>query len=137
MISCQEKPAIIEKSTQDKCVLFVDDNHTLLRMIQQALTRLGYDVVTCASGAETLARFREVPQDFDLAILDCVMQDMTIETLVQELRTIRHDVPVVLSTGFDSEAISSTMRTLHCQALLPKPYTLRELARVIQYVIPG
>ena len=135
-MSCQEKPAVVEKSTQEKRVLFVDDNHTLIRMMQQALTRLGYGVVTCSSGCEALARFREEPQDFDLAILDYFMQDISIETLVQGLRTIRHDFPIVLSTGFDPEVICSTMRTLHCQALLPKPYSLRELARVIQYVIP-
>ncbi len=136
MTSLEVKPAIVEKLIQQKCVLFVDDNHTLIRMMQQALTRLGYGVVTCTSGFEALARFREEQQDFDLAIIDYFMQDMAIETLVQGLRTIRHDVPIVLSTGFDPEVLASTMRTLHCQALLPKPYTLRELARVIQYVIP-
>ena len=136
-MTCQEKPAMVEKPTQQQRVLFVDDNHTLIRMMQQALTRLGYDVVTCASGGDALARLRQAPQHFDLAIVDCVMGDMAIETLVQEFRAVRPDLPLVLSTGFSRETISLSMQTLPYQALLLKPYTLRELARVIQYVIPG
>jgi two-component system cell cycle sensor histidine kinase/response regulator CckA len=109
----------------------------IISMMRQALTRLGYAVVTCASGSEALTRLRETPQDFDLAIVDYVMQDMTIEMLVQGLRLIRHDLPIVLSTGIATETISTTLQTLQCQAFLPKPYSLRELAQVIQEVIPG
>lgn len=116
-------------------VLFVDDEEVLVRLGQEILLGLGYDVVVCTSSVEALDVFRMAPQRFDLVITDQTMPHMTGEELTLELRRLRLDIPIILCTGFSHIIHAERARELGIDAFLMKPLAIQELARVIQQVL--
>ena len=81
-------------------ILFVDDEKMLVDIGQQALQRLGYDVVSRTSPIEALELFKAKPDFFDLVITDKTMPGMTGDALAKELMNIRPNLPVIICTGY-------------------------------------
>ena len=55
-------------------ILLTDDEDTFRNIMAKELTRMGYNVVSCASGSETINTLHE--RDFDVVILDMNMPVM-------------------------------------------------------------
>jgi CheY-like chemotaxis protein len=113
-------------------VLFVDDEPSLTTVTRRMLERLGYRVVAHVSSTEALAAFRADPSAFDVVISDLTMPDMTGAQLALEMRRVRADVPVILSTGYLDRLDADAARALHARELLIKPYTTEDLATAVR-----
>ena len=116
-------------------ILFVDDEGQIVHVVQTMLTTLGYDVQAVNSSYEALERFRRAPDDFDLVITDQTMPDMTGERLIHELRQVRSDIPLILSSGFSHVMDSARAQALGIDAFLHKPFSLLQLGHTIQQVL--
>jgi len=113
-------------------VLFVDDEPSLTDVTRRMLERLGYNVVAHESSTEALAAFRADPSAFDVVISDLTMPGMTGAQLALEMRRVRANVPVILSTGYLDRLDPDTARALHARELLIKPYTTEDLATAVR-----
>jgi CheY-like chemotaxis protein len=98
------------------------------------LEPLGYEVVTHTRSLEALAAFQAAPDEFDLVIADQTMPVMTGELLVQELRRLRPDIPIILCTGFSYRMTPEKAQALGIDALVMKPAMMQELGVVMQRV---
>jgi PAS domain S-box-containing protein len=116
-------------------ILFVDDEEMLARLGQGLLAHLGYDVVACTSSLDALATFRASPQRFDAVITDQTMPVMTGATLVEELRHIRPDIPIILCTGFSHLMNAEKALALGVDAFVMKPGVTHELVVTLQRVL--
>ncbi|UCC68932.1 MAG: response regulator [Armatimonadota bacterium] len=81
-----------------KRVLVVDDHQPTVKLIEDALTRAGFSVLTAGNGLECLRKAEAEPPD--LVILDVIMPRMNG---IQALRKLRErpqtrDVPVIILT---------------------------------------
>lgn len=120
-------------------VLVVDDERAIRDSLRRVLMRLGFEVLAFESGHDALRFFRSDPTSVVLVVLDLLMPGMDGVEVLRELRKVRHDVQVVISSGF---AGPLTLRDLHGGEpvrFLPKPYGLDELQSVLHEVIgwPG
>ena len=102
-------------------ILFVDDEIPIVRMGQKILGRLGYTVVGATEGAEALDAFRSEPGAFDLLVTDQTMPGMTGDNLIAEVRRIRHDIPVILCTGYSNKVDEARAREMGVDVFLNKP----------------
>ena len=68
---------------------------------------------------------------FDVVFSDVVMPGMSGIELAQEIRRRHHDLPVVLTSGY-SHVLSQNGS--YGFELLQKPYSIEQLARVLQKV---
>jgi signal transduction histidine kinase/CheY-like chemotaxis protein len=116
-------------------ILFVDDEASLARLGQEALSLMGYEVVSVLDSGEALNLFRAMPQQFDLVVSDQTMPVMTGTQLAQELRQIREDIPIVLCTGFSHMVDADRARLLGINAFCMKPLDMRELAHQIDHIL--
>ncbi len=116
-------------------ILFVDDEAVLVRLGQAMLEHLGYDVTAFTSSFEALQAFRARPQQFDAVITDQTMPILTGATLVEELRRIRPDIPIILCTGFSHMMNAEKAQALGVDAFVMKPGVTEELAVTIQNVL--
>jgi diguanylate cyclase (GGDEF)-like protein len=82
-------------------ILLVDDNLDYLETSRRLLDREGHNVLTAASGLETLTILKD--QKVDLVLLDYYMPGMTGEQTLIELRAFNPVVQVILQTGYASE----------------------------------
>jgi PAS domain S-box-containing protein len=113
-------------------VLFVDDEPALAAVTSRILERLGYSVLALRSATEALSVFRANPSAFDLVISDLTMPGLTGAQLTVEMRRLRANVPVILSTGYLDRLDGATASSLQVRELLMKPYTTEMLATAVQ-----
>jgi len=118
-------------------ILFVDDERDLIEMGKRILEGMGYKVVTKTSSLEALDLFRENPDKFDLVITDLTMPFMSGDELAEELVRIRHDIPVILYTGYGDKISDGKIMKKCIQAYLKKPLLKSELAETIRRVLNG
>lgn len=116
-------------------ILFVDDEAVLVRLGRAMLEHLGYDVAAYTSSFEALRAFRHNPQRFDVVITDQTMPILTGATLVEELRRLRPDIPIILCTGFSHMMNAEKARALGVDAFVMKPGVTEELALTLQRVL--
>src|SRR5438128_11895973 len=81
-------------------ILVVDDDEGLLRLLTMRLSAMGFDVTTSMTGEEALAvAKREV---FDLALTDLRLPDRDGLSVLEGLKLIHPDLPVLLLTAHGS-----------------------------------
>ena len=112
-------------------VLFVDDEVPLAHMGRKMLERLGYVVTAVTSPAEALAIFSANPQSFDLVFTDLTMPGRSGTDLAADMIARRHDLRIVLVTGYTT-LTSERVRRLGIRELALKPLTLHRLATIAQ-----
>lgn len=108
-------------------VLVIEDDATLRRVIQLALTREGYDVVIAANGRQALTRISE--RRPDLILLDLHLPVMDGGEALAELRAQGLAIPVVLMTS--RFAIRDAADQHQPDGVLGKPFDLDELRDVV------
>ena len=113
-------------------ILFVDDEEMLVVMGRSMLERFGYKVTAATGSREALAVFREGPDQFDLVITDQTMPDMTGMELAGHFLKIRHDIPIILCTGYSNLVSEEKIRAAGIRALALKPLTKMELVDLIR-----
>jgi PAS domain S-box-containing protein len=118
-------------------VLVVDDEPVIVRMLQQALERLGYRITGFSVSREALAAFKKNPRQFDLVLADMSMPGMNGEQLAQEMVRIRPDIPVIICTGFSERLNRDIAADLGIKGLLLKPVILSDLADMVRRVLDG
>ena len=133
MIFCKTKSEILP--LKSKCILFVDDEYSLVFTSQKMLTRFGYKVIAKTSSIEALNIFHIQPDLFDLVITDQTMPDMTGIDLAKELMIIRPDIPIIICTGYNEDITRENVRKFGIQEVIIKPYDKYTLHQTIQNVL--
>jgi len=117
-------------------ILLVDDDIGVRVFAAEALTELGYRVLTAASGHDGLAAMDAHPQ-IDLLLTDVEMAQLSGWELADIARQLRPGLKVLLMTGFTREATEHFDERIPGAGLLRKPFTLEELAHHVHDVLSG
>jgi DNA-binding NtrC family response regulator len=108
-------------ATVRRSILAVDDDPTILDLLEDVLEEAGYDV----EKADSVSRAVELAQgrEFDVVLTDLRMPGQTGLELLDEFRAVRPDTPVVVMTAFAS--IDSAIAALRAGAFdfIAKPFT--------------
>jgi PAS domain S-box-containing protein len=113
-------------------VLFVDDEPMLARVGEMFLTDLGYRVTALQGAEEALAAFQAAPDDYDLVVTDLTMPNASGLELADEIRFVRPDTPVILTTGFRGSLTDEVVREHGIREVLVKPYSGAHLAAALR-----
>ena len=109
-------------------ILFVDDEAEVAELAGEMLEALGYRVVKRTSGLEALECFAGAPDQFDLVITDLTMPKITGLTLAEKIREIRHDIPLIVCSGYNSSITPETLKEQDVDEFLMKPLLIDRLA---------
>lgn len=110
-------------------VLVVEDNRPERRMMARILARQGYGVVEAADADEALQS--GALHEVDLLLSDVWMPGRDGLELARALRSLRPDLPILLTSGYVSEELMSALREDHTLAFLPKPFLPEQLTRLV------
>lgn len=119
----------------EKYILLVDDNTVDLHSIHQLLVNLGYDVTSTTDSQEALSMFRNEPDKFDMIITDQFMPRMKGHELVNSVRAIRKDIPVIVCSGSEGALQEMQEQMRDFQEFLLKPFSRSELADTIHRIL--
>jgi PAS domain S-box-containing protein len=85
-------------------ILVVEDETAVLTVIEEALTKAGFDVQTARSGDEAISLWPDA-DGFDVLLTDIVMPGNLQGThLAKKMREMRPDLQVVFMSGYATEA---------------------------------
>ncbi|RLA13690.1 MAG: hypothetical protein DRQ60_00290 [Gammaproteobacteria bacterium] len=116
-------------------LLLVDDEPSVLALLQELFSAQGYQVTGCASGSEALQQLSEKVTDFDLVITDYSMPGMTGVDLATELYRRAPQLPVVLCTGYMLNIDPVTLFPGNIREQLQKPVPTKKLFSVVQRLL--
>ncbi len=109
-------------------LLVVEDDESIRETVGEALRLEGFDVNTCADGAEALGLLMEEPrQPVDLLVLDLMLPGLGGLDLCRELRRFNNNTPILVISARDSETDRVLGLEVGADDYLVKPFGLREL----------
>ena len=130
--SLKKVPPVAMPLKDTGLVLVVDDEPEVRNMAESMLKRkVGYEVLTAGDGYEAMEIFRARKDDISLVLLDLSMPGMNGWETLSALRGLRHDIPVVLASGYDEAQVMQSDHADRPQAFIHKPYLMKELQAAI------
>jgi PAS domain S-box-containing protein len=117
------------------CVLFADDELPVRSVGRRILERLGFEVILAQNGRAAVDEFARQPDIISLVILDLTMPEMTGEEALREIRKMRPDIPIVLTSGYGEEEVLERLAYTSIDAFLKKPFRMEDFTNLIQSVL--
>ena len=115
-------------------VLLVDDEEAVRGVGKRMLEKIGFEVLTAEDGRQALALFEQHRNTISCVLLDLTMPHMDGEQTFRELRRIREDVPVILSSGYNQQEITNRFVGRGLAGFVQKPYQMATLAQALREV---
>jgi excisionase family DNA binding protein len=109
-------------------VLVVDDEATIRDLLSKTLALAEYDVDLAPDGRTALERLRMIP--YDLLITDLKMPGVDGLAVIREARRLKADIPVIIITGFSTEASAIEAVNLGVSGYLTKPFRVPRVLAV-------
>ncbi len=106
-------------------VLVVDDESSIRALLAKTLALAEYDVDTAPDGRAALERLRL--GHYGLLIADLKMPGMDGLTLIREAKRLKSDIPVIIITGFSTEASAIEALNLGVAGYLTKPFRVPQV----------
>jgi CheY-like chemotaxis protein len=103
-------------------VLVVDDESLVLTMAETILSDFGYKVLTAGNGQKALTVLSQPGHPVDLVVTDLVMPGMGGRELMERIRQLYPDLPVMPTSGY---VLPEDKK--HSVGYLQKPFTTTEL----------
>lgn len=104
-----------------KKILVVDDEKNARLLLGEALTGAGYDVLVAVDGEHALEKVQESHPD--LVLMDMKLPGMDGIEVLRRLRSIAHEVPVVMITAHASVETAIEAMKLGAVDYVRKPFT--------------
>lgn len=109
-------------------ILVVDDEAGIRELLSKTLALAEYDVDLAAGGQEALERLRRAP--CDLLITDLKMPGVDGLTLIREARRFMPQLPIIIITGYSTEASAIEAINLGVNGYLTKPFRVPKVLSV-------
>jgi PAS domain S-box-containing protein len=116
-------------------VLLADDESMVREVCKVMLQSIGFTVVTAVDGEDAVRIFCARPESVDLVILDASMPNKGGIEAFMDLRKIRPDVKVILSSGYTEIGIAEQVADKGLNGFIQKPFTLDGLRRIATEVL--
>jgi two-component system cell cycle sensor histidine kinase/response regulator CckA len=116
-------------------ILVVDDDPGVRRVACSALERNGWNVDVACDGVGALEAFEKAGGAYDLLLLDATMPDVSGLTLLERMRRIRRDVPVLVTSGYSESDVRQRFATSDVSGFVGKPFTPQLLASRVEALL--
>src|SRR5688572_4061010 len=110
-------------------IVVADDDAAIRTVLNQALSRAGYEV-RLTSNAATLWRWVS-RGDGDLVITDVVMPDENAFDLLPRIKRVRPDLPIIVMSAQNTFMTAIRASERGAYEYLPKPFDLKELVAIV------
>ena len=113
-------------------ILIVDDDQAMRLALSESLESCGYDISTAENGSEALNLFKK--GKFDLVVTDMKMPGMTGIEVLQSVKILSPDIPVILITAYGTVNTAVEAMKEGAAEFIMKPFSLDDLEGVVRNV---
>ncbi len=121
-------PSAPTAPTERPRILVVDDEASIRDLLSKTLALADYDVDVAPDGRSAVERLRMLA--YDLLITDLKMPGMDGLGVIREARRLKADLPVIIITGFSTEASAIEAANLGVAGYLTKPFRVPRVLAV-------
>jgi len=123
-----------DQNKKSKTALVADDDDSILSILDNALSILGYDTVLAKSGDEALEKFKRTK--IDIIITDFMMPGLTGKELIAAAKEIKPDIPTIVITGYPLAFPPGIAKTEGIDAYMVKPFRINQLQELLSRLLP-
>lgn len=114
-------------------IIVIEDQEDLAALYESRLSKEGYSVLKAYTGEEGVALFQD--EGADAIMLDMTLPEMNGLQVLQEIRALNTNVPVVVVTGETSEETRRQCVRLGVHDYLPKPVNYDQLSAALRHAL--
>jgi len=111
-------------------VLIVDDDAEVASTLQEAVVQLGYSAQVAGDGPEALRLFPEFRPD--IVLLDLTMPEMPGQVVLERLRQLDSQLPVIMVTANADLELAKLTLALGALDYIMKPLDFEHLATLLE-----
>jgi len=115
-------------------VMYVDDEPALVTLAGRVLDRMGHRVTLFTDPREALRAFTEAPRGFDIVVTDQAMPHISGLDLAKQLRAVRGDIPIILTSGYLRPADRELAAECGIAEIILKPDTVEDLGNALDRI---
>ena len=118
---------------QPHTILLIDDEEDILAVLREYFEEKGYRVLTASTGEEGIEIARREP--LDMALVDLRLPGANGTQVVEEIRRMDADLPVVIITAYPS--FESAVKAIRARVYdyVVKPFQMSYLGMVVEKAI--
>lgn len=120
---------------QEKLILLVEDNPSVLQVVEAMLKGLGHQVLTAPNGRRAFEIYEQHQANIALVITDLTMPEMGGLALAEALHGKNRAVKILGMTGYPLKIKSEDLLAQGIVGWLQKPLTLEQLTRQLERVL--
>jgi signal transduction histidine kinase/ActR/RegA family two-component response regulator len=132
-------PTNVPMQTGTERLLVMDDDEALRELSKAVLSTLGYDVQTAGDGAEAVDLYEKTKaagKGFDAVLLDLTVTGgiggLEAAAMLKELDP---SARLIVSSGYSDAPVMSSFAEYGFDAVILKPWTVREMSEVLRKVL--
>jgi DNA-binding response OmpR family regulator len=115
--------------TRPRRILIVDDDTSIVGLLQQYFESTGYQVEFALHGGDALTLIQHDPPD--VVLLDIAMPGLDGVQVLQRILALGAAPPVIIVTGHDENALAKRTRAMGAFDYITKPFELSRLGRAV------
>ncbi|MDD4102147.1 MAG: response regulator [Kiritimatiellae bacterium] len=119
----------------NETILLVEDEITILSMIQTMLGKLGYRVLAASSPNEAIELAEANKGAIDMLLSDVIMPDMDGLQLAERLKSAFPDMHCLFMSGYTAEVIINRGTDEKSSNFIQKPFSIQDLSLKIREVL--
>lgn len=116
-------------------ILLVDDEEEIVNVGKNFLDKLGYKPLIARNGLEAVEVFRTYKDQISLVVLDLIMPRMDGKQAFLEIKEIKADAKILISTGYAVDDKIEGFLNQGCHGFIQKPFSLNEFARALRKIL--
>ena len=120
---------------EGEAILLVDDEATVLKVMQRSLEKSGYRVLTAEDGEQGLEVFSQHAGEIRLVITDMAMPGIDGPGMISALRKFDNEVKIICTSGLNTPSSIEALSSLGVEAVLSKPCNSKTILREIKKVL--
>ena len=116
-------------------ILLVDDEPSLVRLLEKFLTQRGFDVEACTGSAEALEKFSAAPARYSLLIADINMPGVPGDELALRIAELSSSVRILLTSGLPYNTDRFPAGVRERSSFLQKPFLPRMIVEAVESLV--
>jgi PAS domain S-box-containing protein len=115
-------------------ILVIEDEDALRHAVSQMLRKRDLKVVEVGEGQSALEAFEANPSSFDVVFVDMTLPGMPSREVLAQLRRIRPDLKVIITSAYGKDVALSIMGELQPWLYIRKPYQFTDLVELLSKI---
>jgi len=109
----------------DKRILIIDDEEEVCKLLEDFLTREGFQVTTALSAKEGLEKLQQ--EKIEVILLDIKMPEMDGIEAIKRIRELNKTVGIIMTTAVMDQKVAEEAIKLGASEYIVKPFDLNYL----------